>query len=43
MKPNKSYKAIMLEIEVAELVKKHKPKDMTMSEFIKKLINEKDF
>ncbi len=38
IKPNKSYKAIMLEIDVTKTLKKSKPKDMTMSEYITNLI-----
>lgn len=39
MKPNKSYKALMVEIEVAELTKKQKPKDMTLSQYQKYLLS----
>ena len=33
-KKNKFYKAIMLEIDIADTIKKSKPDNMTMSEFV---------
>jgi len=41
MKPNKSYKALMVEIEVAEKIKKAKPDKMTMTEFLLKLLDKR--
>lgn len=41
MKPNKQYKAIMLEIEVADKLKREKPSHLTMSGWIIELLSVK--